>query len=200
MLVLPSRTSLRETAATRRGILTGGGKVVLSATAVAFLAGCTNKSSGMGMQTAEQTKSDVDILNTALGLEYEGIAAYQVGAESGLLQPDVLKLAVGFQSDHKQHAEALVKAVTQMGGMPVQPKTAAEYNFPVDTLKSQTDVLKFASGLEEGAVNAYKGAIPLFSNHDLAGAGASILGSEAMHWAILRNALGVMPPTVAFVG
>ena len=197
MLILPSKSS--GIIATRRGILAGGGKAVLSATAVVFLAGCANKSSAM-MQTAEQTKSDVDILNTALGLEYEGIAAYQVGAESGLLQPAVLKLAVGFQSDHKQHAEALVKAVAQMGGTPVQPKTAVEYNFPTANLKSQTDVLQFAAGLEEGAVNAYKGAIPLFSNHDLAGAGASILGSEAMHWAILRNALGMTPPTLAFVG
>ena len=144
-------------------------------------------------------KGDVDILNTALGLEYEGIAAYQVGAESGLLQPAVLKLAVGFQSDHKQHAEALVKAITSMGGAPVQPKTVAEYNFPTSTLHNQTDVLKFAAGLEQGAVSAYKGAIPLFANRDLAGAGASILGSEAMHWAILNSALGVEPPTVAFV-
>jgi bacterioferritin (cytochrome b1) len=199
MLILPSKSTVAEITTSRRRLLTGGGKAVLSATAVAFLAGCAHKGNAM-MQTADQSKGDVDILNTALGLEYEGIAAYQVGAESGLLQPPVLKLAVGFQSDHKQHAEALVKAITSMGGMPVQPKTVAEYNFPTSTLKSQTDVLKFAAGLEEGAVNAYKGAIPLFANHDLAGYGASILGSEAMHWAILRNALGMEPPTLAFVG
>jgi hypothetical protein len=199
VLILPSKTSVTEISAGRRRLLTGGGKAVLSAAAIALLAGCANKGNAM-MQTAEQSKGDVDILNTALGLEYEGIAAYQVGAESGLLQPAVLKLAVGFQSDHKQHAEALVKAISAMGGTPVQPKTSAAYNFPTSTLKSQTDVLKFAAGLEEGAVNAYKGAIPLFASKDLADAGASILGSEAMHWAILRNALGVEPPTLAFVG
>ncbi len=199
MLIMPSKSSVSEITTSRRRLLTGGGKAVLSATAVAFLAGCAQKGHAM-MQTADQSKGDVDILNTALGLEYEGIAAYQVGAESGLLQPPVLKLAVGFQSDHKQHAEALVKAITSMGGTPVAPKTTAEYNFPVASLKSQTDVLKFAAGLEEGAVNAYKGAIPLFANHDLAAYGASILGSEAMHWAILRSALGVEPPTLAFVG
>jgi hypothetical protein len=196
MLIVPSKETVRELTMSRRRVL-GGSKIVLSATAVALLAGCTNKTSMA--QTSDQSKGDVDILNTALGLEYEGIAAYQVGAESGLLQPAVLKLAVGFQSDHKQHAEALAKAITSMGGTPVQPKTAAEYNFPTSTLHSQTDVLKFAAGLEQGAVSAYKGAIPLFANRDLAGAGASILGSEAMHWAILNSALGVEPPTVAFV-
>ena len=199
MLILPSRTTIQELNTSRRRILTGGGKAVLSAAAIAMLAGCTTKGNSMMAQTSDQSKGDVDILNTALGLEYEGIAAYQVGAESGLLQPAVLKLAVRFQSDHKQHAEALVKAITSMGGAPVQPKTVAEYNFPTSTLHNQTDVLKFAAGLEQGAVSAYKGAIPLFANRDLAGAGASILGSEAMHWAILNSALGVEPPTVAFV-
>ena len=197
MLIVPSKSTVRELTS-RRGLLAGGGRTLLSATAVAMLAGCTGKGDAMA-QTSDQSKGDVDILNTALGLEYEGIAAYQVGAESGLLQQPVLKLAVGFQSDHKQHAEALVKAITSMGGTPVQPKTVAEYSFPTSSLHSQTDVLKFAAGLEQGAVSAYKGAIPLFANRDLAGAGASILGSEAMHWAILNSALGVEPPAVAFV-
>jgi hypothetical protein len=76
----------------------------------------------------------------------------------------------------------------------------AEYNFPTATLKNQTDVLRFAAGLEEGAANAYQGAIPLFTDRNLAGAGAAILGSESMHWAILRYALGDQPPTMAFVG
>ena len=196
MLLLPSKAS--NLLASRRSLLTGSGRAVLSATAVGLLVGCTAKAGTM--QTADTSKSDVDILNTALALEYEGIAAYQVGAESGLLQPPVLKLAVGFQSDHKQHADALAKAITKLGGMPVQSKTVAEYNFPTSTLKNQTDVLRFAAGLEEGAVNAYAGAIPLFGDKALAGAGASILGSESMHWAILRYALGDQPPTVAFVG
>ena len=118
MLLLPSKAS---NLLARRSLLTGSGRAVLSATAVGLLVGCTAKAGTM--QTADTSKSDVDILNTALALEYEGIAAYQVGAESGLLQPPVLKLAVGFQSDHKQHAEALAKAITKLGGMPVQSQS-----------------------------------------------------------------------------
>ena len=38
-----------------------------------------------------------------------------------------------------------------------------------------------------------------FGNRDLAKAAASILGDEAMHWAILRNALGETPVPSAFV-
>ena len=85
MLLLPSKAS---NLLARRSLLTGSGRAVLSATAVGLLVGCTAKAGTM--HTADTSKADVDILNTALALEYEGIAAYQVGAESGLLQPPAL--------------------------------------------------------------------------------------------------------------
>jgi rubrerythrin len=69
----------------------------------------------------------------------------------------------------------------------------------VDKLKAQADVLRFAASLEQGAVSAYLGAVPLFANKDLAKAAASILGDEAMHWAVLRQALGEAPVPSAFV-
>jgi rubrerythrin len=142
--------------------------------------------------------ADVTILNAALGAEQQAIAAYQVGAESGLLQKPVLDLAVKFQSQHKAHADLLAATVKQLGGTAVAPK--AKYDFPVATLKSQADVLRFAAGLEQGAVSAYLAAVPKFADRDLAKAAASILGDEAMHWAILRNALGDDPVPAAFVG
>ena len=42
--------------------------------------------------------------------------------------------------------------------------------------------------------------MPLFLDRELSRAAASILGDEAMHWAILRNALGEDPVPAAFVG
>jgi rubrerythrin len=72
------------------------------------------------------------------------------------------------------------------------------YDFPVNDLKNQADVLTFAASLERGAVSAYAGAIPLFGNRDLSSAAASILADEAMHWAILRQALGLDPVPGAF--
>ena len=66
-------------------------------------------------------------------------------------------------------------------------------------MKSQADVLQFAAGLEKGAVSAYLGAVPQFEDRGLAQAAASILGDEAMHWAVLRSALGLDPVPSAFV-
>ena len=81
----------------------------------------------------------------------------------------------------------------------VNGRMPADYHFPTDKLKNQADVLRFAADLERGAVSAYLGAVPLFQSRDLAKASASILGDEAMHWAILRQALGEAPVPDAFV-
>jgi len=181
----------------RRLFLTRSGQTVLSAAAVALLAG--SESLAAEQKKSGAKTSDVSILNTALGAEQEAVAAYQVGAESGLLQKPVLDLAVQFQGHHKAHADLLAKTVTKLGGKPIEAKRTAEYKFPVETLKTQADVLRFAAGLEQGAVSAYLGAVPLFANRDLSKAAASILGDEAMHWAILRQALGENPVPDAFV-
>ncbi len=174
----------------RRDFLLTG---TLSAGAVALLVG----QPGLARAEDKSAEGDIRILNTALGAELEAIAAYQVGAESGLLQKPVLDLAVTFQGHHKEHADVLSKTVAKLGGKPVAAK--AKYQFPVEALKTQADVLRFAASLEKGAVSAYLGAVPLFGNRDLSKAAASILGDEAMHWAILRNALGEPPVPAAFM-
>ncbi len=182
-------------AAGRRAFI-GKSGVLLSATAVALLAG----RDGLAADSKASSTSvgdDVRILNTALGAEHQAIAAYQVGAESNLLEKSVLALAVQFQGHHKEHVEILVKTITQLGGKPVA--VLQKYTFPTDKLKNQADVLRFAAGLEQGAVSAYLGAVPAFHNRDLAKAAASILGDEAMHWATLRQALGENPVPSAFV-
>lgn len=175
----------------RRAFL-GKSGLMLSGAAVALLAG--NEALAAKGESAE---ADVRILNTALGAELEAVAAYQVGAESGLLQKPALDLASTFQGHHKEHADVLAKTIMKLGGKPVSAKE--KYSFPVDTLKNQADVLRFAAMLEKGAVSAYLGAVPLFGNRDLSKAAASILGDEAMHWAVLRNALGEAPVPSAFV-
>jgi rubrerythrin len=176
---------------TRRSFL-GKSGLMLSGAAVALLAGQDVLAKGN-----KSASSDVNVLNSALGAELEAIAAYQVGAESGLLQKPVLNLAVTFQGHHKEHADVLEKTIIKLGGKPVSAKE--KYTFPVETLKTQADVLRFAAMLEKGAVSAYLGAVPAFGNRDLAKAAASILGDEAMHWAILRNALGEAPVPAAFM-
>ena len=191
---------MTPTSQPRRSFLTSSG-IMLSGAAVALLAG--NEALAADPKAAPKATggspdNDVQILNTALGAELEAIAAYQLGAESKLLTDKaVLALAVTFQGHHKEHAKLLSDTIAKLGGKPVAAK--AKYDFPADKLKAQADVLRFAASLEQGAVSAYLGAVPLFANKDLAKAAASILGDEAMHWAVLRQALGEAPVPSAFV-
>jgi rubrerythrin len=170
--------------ATRRDFF--GSTAKLSAVAVALLAGRDVLAQGSGGM------SDVNILNVALGLEWEGINAYTLGAQSGLLQKPVLDVAVRFQADHKEHAETLAGAIRKMGGKPVEPKALGDYAkaLKADTLKSQNDVLDLAARLELGATNAYLGVIPSFKSSALAQVAARLAADEVMHWTILNNALG----------
>jgi rubrerythrin len=177
----------------RRLLLRRGGGLVLSGAAVALLAG----REGLAASSAMVPKSDIGILNTALGLEHEAIAAYQAGAGSGLLQKPALDVALKFQGDHKQHRDELARVIEKLGGKPVSAK--AEYQFPLDQLKSQADVLRFAASLEKEAASAYLGAVPAFKTHELAKAAASILGVETMHWSVLLAALGDNPAPVSFI-
>lgn len=180
----------------RRALLTGAGRATLSAGAVLMLAGGGAALLPRGAAAATK-EDDIRILNTAIAAEHEAVAAYTVGAKSGLLKKPTLALAVQFQGHHKAHIEALAKAVRAMGGAPADAKP--KYEFPVAGLKTEADVLRFAAQLEKGAVSAYLGAVPLFLDRNLAKAAASILGDEAMHWAILRQAVGENPVPAAFV-
>lgn len=196
----PPFSLLTAAAPSRRALLRGTSALTLSGVAVALLAGCESVAAqGSMSSTGGAASQDIGILNTALGLEYQAVAAYQAGAESGLLQKPVLDLAVQFQGDHKKHAEVLSSTITKLGGTPVMAKKMSDYAFPVASLKSQADVLRFAAGYEQGAASAYLGAVPVFGNRDLAKAAASILGDETMHWAVLLNALGQNPVPNAFI-
>jgi rubrerythrin len=178
----------------RRQMFRAVGITTLSAAAISVLGGCKTMAN-----TPATSENDVNILNVALGLEYEAIGAYQLGAQSGLLQKPVLDVAVQFQSHHKQHRDALLGAIKQLGGMPVAEKSLDEYAKELNAaaLKNQTDVLMLAQKLEHGAANAYLGVIPSFDSKDLAQVSGRLAADETMHWTALTAALGQALPAKA---
>src|SRR5689334_20018989 len=104
---------------------------------------------------------DVAILQGALALEHEGIAAYKIAAGSGLVSKGTIAVASVFLGHHEGHRDALAKLITQAGGKPVEPKTNDDYirELNIAALKSEGDVVRFATKLEQGAANAYVGQI-----------------------------------------
>lgn len=181
----------------RRALLGSAGRT-LSLAGLTMVAGCV--SSVAPPATADETSSDVGILNAAIALEHEGIAAYQIAATSGLLDPAVVKIGLAFQGHHKGHRDALMKAVETLGGTPVQAQSLDHYAEALDAgaLTNQTDVLRLALRLETGAANAYLGLIPALGA-DFHQVAARMAGDEAYHAAILGQALGEPIPVNALI-
>jgi rubrerythrin len=189
--------SVLEQPNARRSFMRGTGLAALSSGAILLLGG----REAHAAHSKADIANDVGILNTALGLEHEGINAYTLGAKSGLLQKPVLDIAVKFQDDHKVHRDLLIGAIHKLGGKPVEEKSLDEYakELHAAQLKTQEDVLKLALGLELGATNAYLGVIPSFKDRALAQVSARLAADEVGHWSVLNHALGLpLPKAMAF--
>ena len=185
---------LQDSTTSRRSLFRVAGAGVLSAAAVGLLG---NDGAMAAMKGKMGAKSgDVDILNVALGLEHEAINAYQIGAESGLLDKGTLGVAVAFQSDHKFHRDALIATIGKLGGKAVAEKSRDEYmtGLNVASIKGATDIVKLAQRLELGAVNAYLGVIPSFTSKELAQVSAKLAADEVLHYTALTQALGEQLP------
>lgn len=167
----------------------------------AFLTTSTLSAAGFGLLVGGSklafagppAEGDLAILNVALALEHEAIAAYQLGAESGLLAGALLDTAVLFQSHHQAHRDAQVQAIRKLGGKPVEPRPLDEYKrsrkLGIGSLETAHDVLKLAQKLELGAVNAYIGVMPSFADRSLTRVAAQLLADETMHYTALTRAL-----------
>jgi rubrerythrin len=167
-----------------RRLFVGSSAITLSAGALALLGG----NAALAAASPTDIKSDISILNVAVGLEYEGINAYAIALKSGLLNAQHVKAATKFQDDHKQHNDALIGTIRKLGGKPVEAKSLDDYAkaLKVDLLKNEDDVLDLAARLELGAANAYLGVITAFKDPALAKIAARLAADEASHFALLN--------------
>lgn len=136
---------------------------------------------------AQTKEGDLGILTAALYLENEAIVAYQAGAESKLLSPGVLKVAVAFQSDHKYHRDGIAGVLKSLGVEPAGP----EKRYDFGRLKSEKDILSLAREREHGAVLAYSTLASNILTKAVLNFGANVLVDEIRHRTILDTVLGL---------
>ena len=146
-------------------------------------------------------KADLEILQTNLAFEHEGIAAYRLAGASGLLAPDTLSVALIFKGHHEQHRDALAELIRQVGITPTEPLADAEYvrMLELSKLKSQSDVITLATRLERAAAAAYAAQVEALRDRRLAQLFAEICADETLHWTVLNGAAGGKVPEAAFV-
>jgi hypothetical protein len=145
--------------------------------------------------------SDVAIMQGALELEHEGIAAYRLAGQSGLLTPGTLATARLFMGHHEQHRESLASLITKAGGKPQQPKQDTAYitELNLGALKSEADVIALAIQLEQGAANAYVGQVAALRDRKLAHLFTQLASDESVHWTALTVAVGRPIPAHAYL-
>jgi rubrerythrin len=155
--------------------------------AAALLAGCGDGGSP-SRSAGAALPPDVGILNRVLDLENTAIAAY--GAGTRLMRGPVLGLGRRLLAQEREHAAALERAIRRLGGVPHEPKTAAEYARSFPRLRDQHDALRFAVDLENLAVRAYEESLPKLTMPELRRSAAAILTNEAEHISVLLGAQG----------
>jgi hypothetical protein len=188
-------TQDRSIAGDRRAFLRQAGALTLGVGAAGLFAGSP------AIAAPPKFRSDVGVIQTALELEHEGIAAYRLAGKSGLLSKGTLEVALLFMGHHEAHRDSLAKLVSQAGAKPVEPKSDAQYvaDLKLGSLKSERDVVALATTLEHGAASAYIGQINAIRDPKLANLFASISADEATHWATLNNAAGMPIPKAAYI-
>jgi len=185
----------RSIAGSRRAFLQQAGALAVGAGAAGLIA------ARPAIASAPRLRSDVGVIQTALALEHEGIAAYRLAGKSGLLSKGTLQVATIFMGHHEAHRDSLAKLVMQAGAKPVEPKPDAQYvaELNLASLKSEKDVVALATTLEHGAASAYIGQINAIRDPKLANLFASISADEATHWATLSNASGMPIPKAPYI-
>jgi hypothetical protein len=131
-------------------------------------------------------KSDVDVLNYALTLEYLEAAFYQQGNARGLLSGQAAEYLRGVQKDEEAHVAAVKQTVQKLGGTPVAKPMVKFDGVFADKNKYLTTSFTF----ENVGVGAYLGAAGSIKSKDVLQAAAGIFGVECRHAAIVANLLG----------
>jgi len=185
----------RSLTGNRRAFLQQAGALTVGAAAAGLIA------SPPAIAAAPKFRSDIGVIQTALALEHEGIAAYRLAGKSGLLSKGTLQVATIFMGHHEAHRDSLAKLVIKAGSKPVAPKSDAQYvaELNLASLKSEKDVVALATTLEHGAASAYIGQINAIKDPKLANLFASISADEALHWTALNAAGGGQIPKSAYV-
>jgi hypothetical protein len=156
------------------------------------LIGASTSALAAGRKSMDASQ-DVSVMQVALALEHEGIAAYRLAGGSGLLKPGTLKIAQVFMGHHEQHRDSLASLIAKAGGKPVQAQSDDQYvkALNLGALKTESDVVALATKLEEGAASAYVGQVSALRDPKLAHLFSSLAADEAVHWTTLNNAQGL---------
>ena len=173
-------------------MLGGAGAVSAFSVALAACGDDDDKSSSTpapaAAANADSNKSDLEILNYALTLEYLEAEFYKGVIASGMVKDaKVVSIAQKFGSTEQEHVDALTATIKKLGGKPVAaPKT----NFQPTLDKGLKAVLEAAADVENLGAAAYLGQAGNIKSKEVLAAALAIHSVEARHAAALNILVG----------
>jgi rubrerythrin len=163
----------RTDTTTRRALI---GAAVLGGAA---LAGCGGDSEPPHRGTSREANAAT--LNSALAFEHALVAAYDAGVE--LLHGKTLRGVRAIREQEREHVRLLSGLVRDLGAVPAPPRMPDEYRRSFPRMRDSSDVLRFASDLEERGVRKYLEALAKLSDPELRRTAGALGVDEAEHLA-----------------
>jgi len=175
-------------------MLGGAGAVSAFSVALAACGGDDDESSSSSAKpappakSADSNKSDLEILNYALTLEFLEADFYAQVIDSGMVKdPKVGSIAKKFGSTEQEHVDALIATIKKLGGKPV---AAPKSNFGPTFDKGLMATLEAAADVENLGAAAYLGQAGNIKNKEVLAAALAIHTVEARHAAALNELVG----------
>ena len=138
--------------------------------------------------SGDSNKSDLEILNYALTLEFLEADFYAQVIDSGMVKdPKVGSIAKKFGSTEQEHVDALIATIKKLGGKPV---AAPKSNFGPTFDKGLMATLEAAADVENLGAAAYLGQAGNIKNKEVLAAALAIHTVEARHAAALNELVG----------
>ncbi|HEX2084349.1 MAG TPA: ferritin-like domain-containing protein, partial [Solirubrobacteraceae bacterium] len=136
---------------------------------------------------AAQAAREADALTQALRHEHVGVFAYDAVLAADVLRADEQRRAERIRGHEAQHAEALAKALGELGWpLPPAPGRAEHVEVPevraaVDALRDRRDALALLARVEQLASDVHRAAIARLRDGRHIQLAATILAAEASH-------------------
>lgn len=141
-----------------------------------------------------------DFLEPAIELEQAAALAYETAAEANGIDAELKRTFERFRQQEQAHATALRSALDSLGfDLPDELTNPADSDQldGIDDLKSANDYLAFLVDLEQEQIRYYATEAPSLDSEDLIRTSAEILGCQAQHLVVLREAQGAAPAVAA---
>lgn len=143
-----------------------------------------------------------DFLEPAIELEQATVLAYETAAEAKGVDGELKRSFELFRDQEQAHATALRQALDSLGfDLPdelTDPADSDQLN-GIEKLKTPNEFLAFLVGLEQDQVSFYVEEGPPLDSEDLVRTTAEILGCQAQHLVVLREAQGAAPAVAAAI-